>query len=295
MVYWPTESKPVPLEDLGWINTAYLAASTSRGDPTIVWGTTVQMEALTQFISDQRRETGTLISVAHLLIRSVVEALYRHPAFNRKVIGRRIYPYNGIHVTMPILETRFGEANILHLRHVERMPLIEISRTIWEKARDVAVRVASEQCRQKAGGTQDNRRRWLRWIRIQWIHKMARVGFFLTNRFRIPTIYLHEINGTSAFVNHLGFAGAPPMISFKPSCLPTNSFGVSVTLGPAEMRPVVEGEQIVPRSVAPLFVRADHRLVNGYQTAEFVRTVREMLHSPSQLIAAANAPRDKAA
>jgi pyruvate/2-oxoglutarate dehydrogenase complex dihydrolipoamide acyltransferase (E2) component len=47
---------------------------------------------------------------------------------------------------------------------------------------------------------------------------------------------------------------------------------------------VVEGEVIVIRSMAPLFVRADHRLVNGYQTAEFVGTLRNALQNPEGMV-----------
>ena len=288
MYYWPTESHPVPLEALGWVNTTYLASASSRSDPTIVWGTTIRTEELTRFIADQRRQTGTMISVAHVLIRAVVEAMHRHPAVNRRVVGRRVYPYDGIHVTMPMLETRTGEVNIIYLRHAERMSLLEISRTIWEEARNAAVRATTESKRKSDPAAWETRRhRWLTWLRLQWVHRMARVGFFLTNRFRLPTTTLEEINGSGAFINHLGFAGAPPMISYKPSILPTNSFGVSVTLGPAEMRPVVEGDAVVPRSVASLFVRTDHRLVNGYQTAEFIGTLRNALQSPAGLELAA--------
>ena len=284
MYYWPTESRSVPLEELGWVNTTYLATASAHCDPTMIWGTSIQTEALSQFVADQKRETGAFISTAHVLIRAVVEAMYRHPKVNRRVVGQRIYPYNGIHITMPMLETRTGEVNVIYLRNAERMSLVEISRYLMGKARDVAVRAATEANLQKNGSSVENRRyRGHKWFRSQWVYRMAKVGFFLTNRFRLPTTTLEEINGSGAFVNHLGFANAPPMISFKPSSLPTNSYGVSVTLGPAEMRPVAEGDSIVIRSVAPLFVRLDHRLVNGYQAGEFVRTLRAALLNPGGL------------
>ena len=288
MYYWPTESRSVPLESLGWVNTTYLASTHSRGDSTIVWGTTVETDELTRFVSDQRRETGTMISIAHVLIRAVTEALHRHPALNRRVVGRSIYPYDGVHITMPMLETRTGEVNVVYLRHAEQRSLVEISRTIWEEARNAAVRTAAETKRKSEASA--GRNRWqacIVWLRLQWVLRMARTGFFMTNRFRLPTTTLEEINGSAAFVNHLGFAGAPPMISYKPSSLPTNSFGVSVTLGPAERRPVVEGDTVVVRNVSPLFVRTDHRLVNGYQTAEFVATLRNALQNPQGLVLSA--------
>lgn len=276
------------MEELGWVNTAYLASTWSRGDPTIVWGTSVQTEELARFVADQRTQTGLMISIAHVLIRAVVEGLHRHPAFNRRIIGRRVYPYKNINVTMPMLETRTGEVNVIFLKNAEQLSLADIARTIWEEARAAAVRTATETKRKSEATPSQNRwHRWQAWFRMHWIHRMAKHGFRFTNRRRLPSVTLEEMNGSVAFVNHLGFAGAPPMISYKPSALPTNSFGISVTLGPAEMRPVVEGSEIVARSVAPLFVRTDHRLVNGYQTAEFVSTLRKALQNPATLVAPA--------
>jgi hypothetical protein len=290
LYYWPTESRPVPLEELGWVNTSYLASTSSQGDSSIVWGTTVQTDELARFIAEQRRQTVTMISMAHVLIRAVVEAMHQHPTMNRRVVGRRVYPYNGVHITMPILETRSGEVNLIYLRHAERLSLVEISRTIWEEARNAAVRAATETKRKNGDSAKEDRwHGWSKWLRLQWVLRMSRFGFSITNRFRLPTTTIEEINGSSAFVNHLGFAGAPPMISYKPSCLPTNSFSVNVTLGPTEMRPVADGDMVVLRSVAPLFVRTDHRLVNGYRTAEFVSTLRNALQNPEGLVLAASA------
>jgi pyruvate dehydrogenase E2 component (dihydrolipoamide acetyltransferase) len=295
-MYWPTESHAVPLEELGRVNTTYLAASSSPDDPTMVWGTTVETEFLTQFVIDQRKATGTLISTSHVLIRAVVVALQRHPALNRRVVGRRAYPYDGVHITMPMLETRSGEVNSVYLRHAEQMSLAEIARALWDKARDAAVRAASADRAQQPPISLRNRLAlWLRHLQLHWVHRMAPVAFFVTNRWRLPTLACDEINGSTAFVNHLGFPGAPPMIAYKPSSLPTNSFGVSVTLGPAEPRPVVDGQDIVVRSVAPLFVRVDHRLVNGYQAAGFINTLRSVLHNPQALVAPACQPESRAA
>lgn len=284
-MFWPTKSNPVPLEDLGWINTAYLSATSSRGDPTIVWGTSIQTDALTKFVADQRRESGAMVSTAHVLIRAVVESLLKHPALNSRVIGRRVYRYEGVHVLMPILETRTGEANVVYLPHADQMKLVDISKAIWEKARELAAK-ASDDLKQRAnpGERPSFSRRLTKWFRLQWIHKMGRLGFFFANRLRIPTVTLEELIGYGAFVNHLGFQGAPPMISYKPSILPTNSFGVSVTLGPTELKPVVENNEVVARNTAPLFIRVDHRLVNGYQTAAFVSTLRSLLHNPEGLV-----------
>ena len=224
-----------------------------------------------------------MVSTAHVLVRAVAEALTRHPKLNRRVIWRRAYPYRGVHITMPMLETRTGEVRVIFLPNADQMTLTEIGKAIWEKARDVAVRASAEQ--RAALDPAGRKNRWQHWFWLRWTHWMSPLGFFISRLHRLPSVVLKEICGSGAFVNHLGFPGAPPMISFKPSILPTNSFSVSVTLGPAEQKPVVEDGQVVIRTIAPLFVRVDHRLVNGYQTAEFINTLRALLHDPTGLAA----------
>ena len=295
-MHWPTTSDCVPLGELGWVNSAYLGTASPRCDPTIVWGTSIHTETLEQFVADQRRQTGTMTSIPHVLIRAVVEALHRHPKLNRRVVGKWVYPYNGVHITMPMLETRSGEVNIVYLPNADQLSLADIGRTLWEKAREAAVRTSQEERQRKAKPDLTRYRQvFSRWFQLRWIHRTAKWGFFLTNRFRLPRIAFAEINGTSAFVNYLGFPGAPPMIAYKPSCLPTNSFGVSVTLGASEQKPVVENNEVVIRTVAPLFVRVDHRLVNGYQAAAFISTLRNLLQDPAVLVQPAATPEQKQA
>ncbi|MFN0051910.1 MAG: 2-oxo acid dehydrogenase subunit E2 [Planctomycetales bacterium] len=290
-MYWPTKPGAVPLDELGWINTTYLAMANVDCDPTIVWGTTVETEPLEAFLVEERRKTGLLISPAHLLVRVVAEALQRHPALRRRAVGRRMYHYDGVNITMPMLQTRTGEVDVVFLRRVQDMTLADVARSMWNEARDVALRAADADRQSREGNWLSKWKRALaRRARLTWIHRMAWLGFWITNRFRLPTTCLDEINGSNAFVNFLGFPGAPPMISYKPSTLPTNSFGVSVTMGPAEPRPVVVQGEVAVRKQASVFVRVDHRLVNGHQTAQFVNTVRGLLLDPQVFAHAVDAP-----
>lgn len=287
MYYWPTRPGAVPLDELGWVNAAYLGATNPKCDPTIVWGTTVEANALEAFIAQQREETGLMISPAHVLLRAVTESIHQNPALNRRVIGRRIYQYDGVHVTMPMLETRSGEVNVLFMRDAQNMSLSDIAEFMWEKARDAAVRASSAIRNEKTASWFTRfRRRLGRLGYLQYVKRMAWFGFGLTNRFRIPTVAFEDMNGGNAFVNYLGFPGAPPMTSYKPSLLPTNSFAVSVTMGATEDRAVVENGEVVVRRQAPLYIRVDHRLVNGHQTASFVRTLRSLLLEPAKLVTA---------
>ena len=55
-------------------------------------------------------------------------------------------------------------------------------------------------------------------------------------------------------------------------------------MGLTEPRPVVLDDEIVIRRQAPLFVRTDHRMVNAFEAAAFIITLREHLADPWLLI-----------
>ena len=49
-VYWPTQPTAVPLTELGWSNVVYLADSRPHRDPTMIWGTSVELDKLDEFV-----------------------------------------------------------------------------------------------------------------------------------------------------------------------------------------------------------------------------------------------------
>lgn len=275
---WPTHPDPVPLSESGWVNTLYLSQPAPRSDPTIVWGTTVDVELLESFVAEHGRTQRIIISPAHVLVAAVAASLREHPLLNRRVIGKRAYRYSGINVVMPILRTRHGEVDTLFIEDADRLSFADIGRRLWSEARDRAVAAAGSR-----SGSGDSQRRSLgERLRLRWNHLMAGIGFAIFNRLRIPRYFAwyQEMNAANAFVNYLGFPNAPPIISYKPSCLPINAFSVSVTMGPTQPQAVVVDNQIVIRRQAPLFVRVDHRLVNGQQAAAFISTLRRHVSDP---------------
>jgi pyruvate dehydrogenase E2 component (dihydrolipoamide acetyltransferase) len=56
-----------------------------------------------------------------------------------------------------------------------------------------------------------------------------------------------------------------------------------VTLGATEPRPVVVEGEVVVRPLAPLFVRADHRIVDAHALGLFTNLIRDLLANPAAL------------
>ncbi|MFI4847815.1 MAG: 2-oxo acid dehydrogenase subunit E2 [Gimesia chilikensis] len=155
-MYWATKSKPVPLSEIGWINTTYLASTSLRCDPMLVWGTTVDTEELDSFLEEQRSRNRTMLTPAHVLVRAVAESLRRHPEVNRRVIGKKVYQYEGVNIVMPMLQTSTGEVDCVFMRKAEDYSLDEIAGFFWESAREKSMKVARDKKRVKEGSTFKN-------------------------------------------------------------------------------------------------------------------------------------------
>jgi hypothetical protein len=159
------------------------------------------------------------------------------------------------------------------VNHADTLTLEQIARSLWKNQRKSA-----------KGDSLDHYDR-------QRIHRMPsfvlRWGFkafiWMERNLRLPSIRLNRLSNGPVVVNYLGFSGAPPMRMYKPSAYPNESSHLSVTMGPIEVRPVVQNGQLAVGRVAPLFVRGDHRLTDAYLLARFVGALREHLGDPASM------------
>ena len=291
--YHSTESKPIPLTELGMMKCVYLADSRAHRDPTIVWGTAVDSQPMTDFLSTESRRSNTLLSQAHVLICAVARSLAEHPGLNCKVIGRRVYPFKQINIAMPLLAPLDKQVVPVLLRNTEQMSLREIAQNIWNEARQRGAEAAAE--RRREASQTPWQRFWNRlWVnfRLQAILRGASLALMVNNQFRRPTrAYNAQFNSVSALVNLLSFpSGAPAMQSFKPSSLPMNSALLTVTMASPEWRAIVVDGEVVARRMSPLFVKVDHRLAHSHEIAAFMNSLCGYLTEPSLLIRDEAAP-----
>jgi hypothetical protein len=284
--YHPIEPNPVPMADLGTMKSVYLADSRAHRDPTIIWGTAVDAQPVTDFVVAESRRANVLLSPAHVLVSAVARTLAEHPHLNRKVIGRRVYPYNEINIVIPLLSPVDKQVDPVFIRGVEHKSLGEIATYLWNEARDRGAEAAEEKRRDAARSPWQRLlvRKW-RSFKLRAISSTISYGFAVVNNFRRPNWRFNaRFNAVSALVNYLNFpGGAPPMLSFKPSSLPMNAALLTVSMGGPEWRPAVVEGQVVAQRMAPLFVKADHRLVHSHEIAAFMRTLCGYLTNPCRL------------
>lgn len=274
-MHWPLSGKPIPTGQIPFYNLHYLYGCRPPADPTIVWGTDVEAERLQEYVRATNQQSKVLISPAHVLVQAVGRALARHPQLNRRIVGRRIYDFREVNVRMMTYNRHQNEVEVLLIRNVDILSLERIARILWKN-----------QHRAAEGDTLDHTdKAWLRrrfpGPLLGWI---IRLYLYLDSRFNLPKVdRIDRIACSPVLVNYLAFTGAPPMRAYKPSNYPHESSTLSVTLGRTERRPVVQAGEVRVGQLAPLFVRADHRIASAYELAEFTQSIRQLLSDPAQM------------
>lgn len=269
---WPVVTPPVPDAEVPLWNQYYTSACRrSPADPTIVWGTGVDVSALNDSLHEINSGDGRIVTTAHVLAKSVGTALARHSEMNCRLIGRHLYRFKAVNVLMPLQKRRPPETDVMLLEEVDRKSLPEIAEEVWRHNRDAA---RGEFLYDREPPVYTRLPRWL-------MHRLFPLHLWLVNRFNLPVHKGNKRQRTAAaVVNYLGFDGAAPLHSFKPSRFPSDSCTLNVTMGAARSTPVVVDGEVVPRPVAPLFLRGDHRIADAYQIGRLAATIRTLLSEP---------------
>jgi hypothetical protein len=267
------DPRPVRSSAISLVNHQYLSQG-ARADATMVWGTDVDAEGLSSFISKSNQSSRVLISVAHVLIRAVAYSLARFPQLNCRIIRGRIYRFRDVNVRLVSYDPRTADVDILTIKQADQTGLEEIGQFLWSSRLEIAAGNHSD-CGDKAALNRGPAfvRRW-----------GSRFFWWLDRNFQLPRLgRLDRHLDSAVVVNYLGFQGAPSMRMYKPSKFPDESSLLSVTLGRIEERAVVREGCVVARRVAPLFVRADHRVTDAYVLGRFIGTLQAALAEPQTM------------
>jgi chloramphenicol O-acetyltransferase len=271
---WPVLTPPIADARTSTWQRYYLGACRTPSDPTMVWGTEVDMSALERYLVQLNGESPVLVSPSHILLRSVAHAMRRYPEFNRRVIGGRVYQYKEVKLLLSQFSTQTREVELLLIDQADRRPLVDVSRELWR-------------CNQQAARG-EKVHFWQRSIYDLLPATVERLliplHLWLFNRLNLPvTSFWQREHRAAMLVNYLAFKGAAPLRMYKPSRFPNDATPFSVTLGATEPRPVVVEGEVVVRPLAPLFVRADHRIVDAHALGLFTDSIRELMADPAAM------------
>jgi hypothetical protein len=274
-MFYMHETRAVPSSEISFINHQYLHGCHDTSDPTMVWGTDVDAEELLAFVKRCNDTSEVLISVAHVLIKAVAQALVRFPDLNCRIVGGRIYRFRDVNIRMISYDPKTSDVDILTFLQADQAKLSDIGRFLWDHQLQLATGEYADRFDKEMLGRFCPV--WLRRSAIRWF-------WWLDRNFRLPRIgRIDRHLDSSVIVNYLAYADAPPMRMYKPSKFTDETSLLSVTMGRMEQMPVVRGGRVVAGRVAPLFVRGDHRVTDAHRLSHFVHCLREFLEHPHSL------------
>jgi chloramphenicol O-acetyltransferase len=282
---WPLLKRAMPDRQVPLYNRFYLYAPGSKQvDPTIVWGTEIDADALQAFLRERNRGGHVLITVAHSLIRATALALAQFPELNARIVGRRVYAFRDVNIRMAYFHRRSGEIDLLMISNANLKSLEQIGMEVWQRLL------------QSGRGEVKRDRDLARLRRLPgfWLDGLLWLYGFLDRHMRMPILgRLDATRAACATVNDLSFPGAPAMRSYKPSRFPDQSDSFNLTLGAIEQKVVARADKFVSIGVMPLFVRADHRIVDAYKLGRFLAAVSDLLNHPERLDLSTDQPEAK--
>ncbi|MBY0382049.1 MAG: 2-oxo acid dehydrogenase subunit E2 [Xanthobacteraceae bacterium] len=280
---WPLADRPQPFREIPFYNRYYLQAPrSSHVDPVIVMGTEIDADALLAFLQERNRGGGgPILTTAHVLIRAAALGLAQFPDMNTRVVGRRIYSFRNISVRMGFFHRKNKEINLMLIASANQKSVEQIAAEVWQRLLDST--------RGTSGWDREIGR--MRRLPPFMFRALVRLYGFFDRHFHVPSFgRVDELRSGAVMVNDLSYAGAPPMRGYKPSRFADGSDSLNLTLGPPENKVVMRDDQPVQIRVMPLFLRADHRLVDAYQIGRFLAFVREVMQTPERLNVTAAAP-----
>jgi len=270
----PDLGPPIPYRDMGPYNYLYLVGCKTPSDPTIVFGTEVSMQTAEEGIAASRGAGPVPVTPLHLLLKATAAALDDAPELSARIVGGHVRRDLSRHALVPVRDQRRNCTRMVTIFDVDQKTLPQLAQETWEQL----IAVNREDARDDGLHLPIPSRPF---FLAKVLHRVVmRSYIFLTNRFGLAGRKRHrDLTAPSVLVNYLGSADLPPLRAFKPSRFPTESCPLSVTMGAARPEAVVADGEVVTRPMAPLFVRADHRIADLFEIGRFAGLVKAQLES----------------
>lgn len=272
---WPLKRKPIANRKTPFFNLLYLSAAGQGGpDSSIVWTSELEWEPMQHHIAEFNQTNSRLVGSIHLLAQAVGHALAQHPEINRRVVGRRVYEFENCNVCLAMRVPRNHEINVVQIKQADQKSLHQIAHVIWEKQ--------MEFMRQTSAESRDFQR--LRRLPTRLVRMAIRTVSILDRYFKLPVFgRIDRLRESVVLINDFSSSRFPMMRGYKPSRQPGESKPLSVTLGRPEEKLVLSDGKPMAKLVAPITVRVDHRICDGYQLAKFTGTIIDLLRAPQSM------------
>jgi hypothetical protein len=244
-------------------------------DPQIYGTLKLRMEPALAYLQQLHRRTGRKVTVTHLVIKAIGDALAACPEAN--VVLRAGRPHRRHRVDVSVLvalnTANSQDLSATKLTDVDRKRPDEIAAALDEAARDI--REGRDQHLARARQRMMAVPPWLMGTVLRLITFLAYTFNLDLRRFGIPrdpfggavVSSLGSLGLENAFIPLVAYSRAPIVLAAGAIC----------------DEPVVEGGCVVPGKIMRLNATFDHRVIDGTHAARLTETLRQVIERPWDL------------
>ncbi|MDY7229650.1 2-oxo acid dehydrogenase subunit E2 [Hyalangium rubrum] len=264
-----------PKTDLSSFRKLAIGSWKTTYDPTVYGTLTVRMDKALAYIEAFRQRTGVRLTVTHLMVKAMGEALRRCPDANAIMRFNRIYLRKRVTISALVVQTDGGKVDLTTAKidDADIKSLHGIAQEMEEAIR--RVRERRDAALEKGKGT-IQKIPYLLLNTFTWL-----LGFLMytlnldMSRFGMPK----DAFG-SVIITNVGSLGLDT--AYVP-LVPYTRVPIFLSPGAVKEAPVVEDGKIVVGKVMNVNASFDHRFIDGFHAGVLSTTLRELLENPFEM------------
>jgi len=252
-------------------------------DPYVNLNLDIEFDSALAFLERYNQQSKIKISIHHLLLKVLADSFKDHPRINVKIFGEEIYALPSVNIATPINLVKkewnpgANELGVVIVRDAEKKTLEDI-------AQDISGSVKTYQ----KGGIILLLEEIVRFL-YKYLPDISLRMFFrwvsMLGHNRILHDIMHEFMGMSTMFTNIGSVIRPcPGVHYKSAAFTIPDklvhFSTCFGAGPLEKKVFVENDQPVIKSVIPMMIIFDHRIVDGFLISRFVEDFAQRLKQP---------------
>lgn len=251
------------------------------GDPSVGGGCSIDATNLLGFIERVNKRSNVKITITHVLVKMVADALREYPELNVKVVGRRIYRLKHVDVRVAInlfpTEEDSPEVLLAMIRDADRKQLGEIA--------EECVTVADWSRRTGLRKTISGKLlRLTKYLPDPIFNTFTRLGLRIATSGRLPVYGLARDPMGSVALTNVGPFGLPKGVGGVQATglLPPFGYASLVVALPIEERAIVVDGELKIKPVIPIGAAVDHRAIDGYKVFRYMNFWSNVIQNPDE-------------
>ncbi|MFT4571696.1 MAG: pyruvate/2-oxoglutarate dehydrogenase complex dihydrolipoamide acyltransferase (E2) component [Hyphomicrobiaceae bacterium] len=239
-------------------------------DPTVYANIDIDMRQALAWIEEAEATSGIRITVTHLVVKAIAQALAAQPDANAIISSGRIWMRNGIDIYCQIATDQGADLSGAKVEAADTKSVIEIARELAERIERVRAHkdLGSERTKASLGRVPDRLLRPM--LRaVEWLTYDRRLDL---SRFGIAFDQFGSAMVSNVGGFRVGHALAP--------LVPVSRVPIVLLVAGVHDRPLAENGVVIVAPMMTIGCTFDHRLIDGYQGSMMAGVVTQVLTDP---------------